>query len=82
MTRVDASSDELTPLFPVFAGREDLTWSADGWAWMADGRKLYRRKIGDEDWTFVADLSDRLPGEITRLAVSPDSRMLALVAGR
>ena len=82
VTRVDASTDVLTELFPTFVEREDLTWSPDGAAWMADGRKLYQRRIGDDGWTLHSDLTDRLPGDITRLAVSPDGRMLALVANR
>ena len=87
VTRLDASgdaesADQLTPLFPTFPEREDLTWSSDGWAWMGDGGKLYRRKIGDETWTLFADLTEQLPGEITRLAVSPDSQTLALVSTR
>lgn len=82
VTRLDASSDELTPLFPTFAEREDLTWSSDGTAWMADGRKLYRRALSDGDWSLVANLTDQLPGDVTRLAVSPEGRTLALVANR
>lgn len=82
VTRLDAATDELAPLFPTFPECEDMTWSPDGSAWMADGRVLYRRQPGDEDWTQVADLSAQLPGDVTRLAISPDGTTLALVASR
>lgn len=73
---------ELTPLFPTLEGREDLAWSPDGHAWMAAGRTIYRRAPGDDEWEPVADLSGDVPGEITRLAVSPDGERLAFVAER
>lgn len=85
VTRVtpDAEGDDdLEPLFPTFEGREDLAWSPGGHAWMADGRTIYRRAPGDDQWTTVADLSGEVAGEITRLAVSPDGSRLAFVAGR
>jgi hypothetical protein len=82
ITRLDAKTDERTPLFPPFPEQEDLAWSPDGWVFMADGTSLYRRKVGDEDWQKFAQLTAPVQGEITRLAVSPDGKTLALVAAR
>lgn len=82
VTRLDAKTDEVTPLFPTFPEGEDLAWSPEGWAFMADGTSLYRRRIGDEDWKKFALLTSPVHGEITRLAVSPDGKTLALVAAR
>ena len=81
--RLDVADDRLEPLIETFPGREDLTWDPAGRAWTADGSKLYRWcPACGADWKLVADLGDAGLNDITRLAVSPDGKWLAVVSTR
>lgn len=81
--RLDVASGEITPLIATLPGREDLTWDGQGRAWMAEGSVLYRWcPFCGKRWKRVADLGPHGLGEITRLAISPDGKSLAVVAAR
>ena len=83
LRRLDVASGEITPLIQTLPGREDLAWDPEGRAWMADGTQLYRWcPVCGAEWKPVADLAAHGLGEITRLAISPDGKSLALVAER
>ncbi|MEM1205139.1 MAG: hypothetical protein AAGN66_18050 [Acidobacteriota bacterium] len=83
ISRLDADDGTIKPLIEAFEGREDLTWSAEGMVWMADGTELHRWcSACGEGWWPVADLGPRGLGTVSRLAFSPDGKTLALVAER
>jgi hypothetical protein len=76
--RVDLAG-KIEPIVKALPTEEhDFTWTPSGTILSADGSKLYGYTAGkDSDWQFLADL--KVEG-ITRLAVSPDGKILALVA--
>jgi hypothetical protein len=83
LRRLDVASGEISPLIETLPGREDLAWDPQGRAWMADGTRLYRWcPFCGAEWKPVADLATHGLGEITRLAISPDGKSMALVAER
>ncbi len=51
----------------------------DGAIVMAEDRRLFVHAPGAGEWQLLADWSDFIDGQITRLAASPDGRRLALV---
>ncbi len=76
--RYDLASRRVSSLALPLPGSEDCAWNPDGVLLMADSRMLYRWYGGT--WLPVADLRAIGAARITRLAVSPDGKYLALVA--
>lgn len=72
------ASERLTRTLP---GRQDYAWTPGGAMLMGDGGSLHSWRAGT-GWQLVADLSGEGRGEISRLAVSPDGRLLAVVMNR
>ena len=64
------------------AGATDpyLAWTPDGTMLMAVNSTVYRWRIGEPDWTVVANLETFGLREVSRLAVSPKGDRLAIVA--
>ncbi len=80
---LDPASGHTVPLAPALPESEDLAWTPDGRILMASGSVLHEwdPRAGAPGWRPIRDFGpDGLQG-ITRLAVSPDGRWLALVAG-
>lgn len=76
--RFDPTSGQIEPVAPAVPEAEDYAWAPDGTIIMGSGSVLYRW-TGD-DWNILADLTGEGIENITRLAVSPDGRRLAVVA--
>jgi hypothetical protein len=72
----------ITPLIrPAGPGADPFVgWMPDGTALMAVDSTVYRWRSGETSWRVVADLGAFGVRDISRLAVSPDGRRLALVA--
>jgi hypothetical protein len=70
------------PLIRPAGGAADpyLAWIPDGTLLMAVNSTVYRWRIGEPDWTVVADLERFGLREMSRLAVSPKGDRLAIVA--
>ncbi len=78
---IDPASGAVRHLADGFADQEDYAWSPTGELWMAHGTRLFRRLPGAEErWNLIEELGKRGLGKITRLAISADGRLLALVA--
>lgn len=82
VAELDPETGERTRLIRTPAGSEDHAWAPDGTLLMARGSRLLAWRRGDDGWTEIADFAPGGPTGITRLAVSPDGRHLALVAAR
>lgn len=79
--RLDNKTQKITVIAPTVLGSEDLTWTPDGRILMSDGDKLfiYNPKSA-EGWSEITMNNDNLPVQgITRLAISPDGKRLAVV---
>lgn len=61
-------------------GTEDIVWLGKGMVLAAQGTRLVLWQTGETRWRTVADLAADNLTNITRLAVSPDGKWLALVA--
>jgi WD40 repeat protein len=74
------NSGRIEPIALALPGVEDMAWSPDGALWMGKGSYLYRlHPSRDKGWQRMADLSRWGLKGISRLAVSPDGKKLALV---
>ena len=77
---LDLETREIVPLAPTMEGAEDYVWTTDGTILMGSGSSLYALRSGASGWHPVADFAGAGLDQITRLAVSPDGRRLAVVA--
>jgi WD40 repeat protein len=80
ITEVDPDSKAQQPIAPAPDGSEDFAWTPDGRLLMAQGLILAEWNPGQKQWETLAVFGGRLPGRISRLAVSPDGKWLAMVA--
>ncbi|MEM8960272.1 MAG: hypothetical protein AAGD38_02230 [Acidobacteriota bacterium] len=82
--RANLETGDLTDIVATRPEREDYAWDSQGALWMADGTTLYQyRPAKDVDWGPVDDLADHgVKGTISRLAISPDGLLMAVVAER
>lgn len=81
LKRFDLNTLQSEELIAVKEGSEDYAWTPDGTVLMASDSQLFRWNPRHEsDWVLVTDLEAYGLKQITRLAVSPDGRHLAMVA--
>jgi hypothetical protein len=73
---VTGAGESLVRLPP---GNEFFAWTPDGELLSATQNRLLRWRKGDADWTEIIRFTDPGLQRITRLALSPDGRRLALV---
>lgn len=79
ITRLSPDSGEQERLIEAIEGGDFHAWTPDGTLLMAHQSRLYAWTPGDEgDWEEIANLSE-LGINISRLAVSPDGTMIAIV---
>jgi dipeptidyl aminopeptidase/acylaminoacyl peptidase len=73
----------ITALTRTVAGSSDrdCAWLPDGTLLMSAGAKIFGWRTGDEAWREVFDGSSAKLGPITRMAVAPDGKALAVVVG-
>jgi hypothetical protein len=71
---------ETADIIKAQKGFQDFTWTPSGILLSGNGRHLYKfDPETDEDWVELADLHDYGLKEFTRLTVSPNGALLALV---
>jgi hypothetical protein len=80
---LDLETDRITPIVKALEGSEDYAWTPGGLLVMGSGSELFAfDPASDSDWRLVANLAPEGIGGITRLAVDPNGRSLALVSVR
>lgn len=77
----DQDTKSIKPIIHTVSNKSEFyTWTPDGVLLSGDGNKLYKfNPKSDSDWVELADLTDYGIGNFTRLAVSPDASLLAIV---
>lgn len=78
----DPAARESEVILQMFPGVEDFTIDGNGFAWCGNGSKVYRADLNADQpkWRLAGDLrADGVRG-ITRIAVSPFGRQIAVVA--
>jgi Tol biopolymer transport system component len=76
----DPQTKAIRPITPIVGTNANYTWSPDGSILMIEKDKLYRwMPKSDEGWMQIADISKFAITGAYRLAISPDSKKLAVV---
>ena len=74
---------KIVPVAPMQGPDEYHAWTPGGSLLSAHGTAIYQWvRAGVGEWRLVADLAESGLGAVTRLAVSPDGRRLAVVVDR
>lgn len=81
LTRLDIDDLHETPLVRMLDDVANYTWTPWNTVLAARGSTIYEWRGGD-NWSAVANYSRPELQQITRLAVSPDGRLIAAVSGR
>lgn len=78
IARVDPGTNSIERLVRTRPGQEDYAWMPDGSLLMAEANTLHRWKPRG-DWEAATTFSDPGLARVSRLAVSPDGKWLAVV---
>jgi WD40 repeat protein len=76
----DPSTRKIERISLLPEGSEDFAWTPGGRLLTAQGLILSEWNPDQKQWETLTVLGNQVPGKITRLAVSPDGKWLALVA--
>ena len=80
---IDLKTKVTSILAPTLKGSEDFDWTDEGALLMAQGSGVYRFRPGiDQNWVPIADLTSLGLKQITRIAVRPGGKAIALTATR
>jgi len=74
------SNGNIEKLFTTLAGSEDFCVTPEGNFIMAKESSVYILNPEIKNWTLFADLKNEGVNSITRVAISPDGKRLAVVA--
>jgi Tol biopolymer transport system component len=77
---VTISTNRTTTLATALEGSENLAWTPGGIGLMAARSKIFMLEIDDDRWIEIADLKGQGIRAITQLAISPDSKWIAIVS--
>ncbi|MBI1192429.1 MAG: hypothetical protein GC205_04555 [Bacteroidetes bacterium] len=84
----DAENQRVQESIELLPDAQDYAWTPDAHLLMGAGSRLYvNEPFSGARWHFAADLGEMLPSawqlhEVTRMAVSPDGKRLAVVLAR
>ena len=75
-----SARSRVTPVGTMPKGAEFVAWTPTGAALTASGSRLFILRPGHREWEQVVDLAADGISDVTRLALSPNGRWLAVVA--
>ena len=77
----DPATGAVTPLVRMDRGNDegDVAWTPDGTLLMSATTRIYAWRRGDEGWREIYDVAAHKLGAVTRMAVAPDGRAIAIV---
>lgn len=77
----DPATAAVTPLVQMERANNDgdVAWTPDGTLLMSAATQIYAWRRGDKDWREVYDVAAHKLGTVTRMAVAPDGRAIAIV---
>ena len=81
---LDPETLAVRPLVKVVGSNPNYGWTPDGWIVMCDGTKLFRclptsKNPSENKWELVVDLKSHGMKSASRVALSPNGKMLAVV---
>lgn len=79
--QLDADTRRISVLTDAVAGSSDhfTAWMPDGTLLMSAGTRLFAWKAGDKGWREVYDVKPHGLGTLSRIAVAPDGKAIAIV---
>ena len=82
--RLNLDDKQITTLAPAVAGSadRDTAWMPDGTLLMSAGTKIYARSVlgaAGAEWREVYDVAPHRLGIVSRIAVAPDGKAIAIV---
>jgi len=77
----DPATGAVTPLVRAVpgSGERDVAWMPDGTLLMSAETTIFAWRRGDKDWREIYTVAPQQLGAVTRMAVAPDGRTLAIV---
>ena len=77
---LNTTTKESTEIVKAIKKSQYYTWTPSGILLTGDGKRLYKfDPASDSDWVELANLTDYGIADFTRLVVSPDGNLLAVV---
>ena len=80
ISELDPATRKVGVITASIEGSEDLAWTPEGTIVMGSKSKLFIWREREGRWIEIADLEKAGVREITRLAVSPDGKWIAIVS--
>ena len=82
--QLDPDSKQMTTLTDAVEGSadRDTAWTPDGTLLMSAGTRIFAWRAGDKSWREVYDVKPHGLGDVSRIAVAPDGKALAIVVNR
>ncbi len=78
--QLDLQTNQITRIARTLAGSEDFVWTPAGTLLMCQGTALYQlNPTRSQEWTQLADFSSFGIKQLSRMAIRPDGKKLALV---
>jgi len=78
----DPKTFSITPLAPIYGSNYDYTWAPNGDIVRVEKNQLFIFPHHGQSWRTGQDLSEHFSGQISRLAISANSKKIALVENR